>query len=59
MTWIPADNYHQLSACGRWAINKASGVYMLVRLGNRKGATWEGSEIVKVGTLAECREAAQ
>lgn len=55
MKWLPGDAYHQVSECGRWLINKATNgdgewIYMLVR---------KPVEIVKVGTLAECREAAK
>ena len=59
MKWLPVNQYHQLSACGKWAISKGSGVYLLAKLGAKRGDTWEGSEPVKAGTLAECREAAK
>ena len=52
MKWIRGDAYHQVSECKRWTINKTGGpnpVYMLVR---------NPGTIVKVGTLAECRQAA-
>lgn len=53
--WLRVDKYHQVSECGKWIINKTGGpapIYMLVRNG-------KPDVIVKVGTLAECREAAK
>ena len=60
MTWKPEGKWALLSACGRWAINKAGNppVYMLAKLGRKSGELWVGSEIVLVGTLAECKAAA-
>lgn len=52
MKWLPRDPYHQVSECGTWIINKTGGpnpIYMLVR---------KPAEIVKVGTLQQCRDAA-
>lgn len=53
LKWIRGDAYHQVSECKRWTINKTGGppVYMLVRNG-------KPDQIVKVGTLQECRQAA-
>lgn len=54
MKWKPGDKWHQTSEDGRWIINKSGGpnpVYMLVKR--------NPSVIVKVGTLAECKEAAK
>ena len=54
MKWIRGDAYHQVSECKRWTINKTGGpapIYMLVRNG-------KPDRIVCVGTLAECRQAA-
>jgi len=51
--WLRGDNYHQVSECKQWIINKTGGpnpIYMLVR---------NPGTIVKVGTLQECREAAK
>jgi hypothetical protein len=52
--WLRGDNYHQVSECKQWTINKTGGpnpIYMLVRNG-------KPDRIVKVGTLAECQAAA-
>ena len=52
MKWLRGDNYHQVSECKQWIINKTGGpnpIYMLVR---------NPGTIVKVGTLPECKEAA-
>lgn len=51
MKWKRGDDYHQLSECGKWIINKTGGpnpIYMLVK---------RPAEIVTVGTLAECKAA--
>ena len=64
VTWKPEGKWALLSDCGKWAINKAGNppTYMLVSLGRKSGSgdreMWIGSEIVLVGTLAECKAAA-
>ena len=64
MRWLRPEptRPYQISEDGKWIVNRVSvcGVvsYALVRLGKPDRGAWIGSEIVKVGSKAECEEAA-
>ncbi len=62
MKWTQPEKSRPYQVSGQWMMNRAyvngAPVYMLVRLGKPDRGAWIGSEIVRVGSKAECERAA-